>query len=91
MKRRINPDLLHLTCLIHTLHHVCEKVRSLLKDVSTLVKNGMKIFLKCPLCVTKWKQYTDLVLLTQVCATRWGMWFIGTVWYSVPARLDTFK
>ena len=91
MKREINPDLLHLTCLIHALHRICEKARSLFKDVNTLLKNGKKIFLKSPLRVTLWKQSSDLALPPQVCVTRWGTWVNGAVWYSVPAHFDTFE
>ena len=91
MKRELNPDLLHLTCLIHALHRICEKARSLFKDVNTLVKNGKKIFLKSPLRVTKWKQASDLALPPQVCVTRWGTWVNGAVWYSVPLHFDTFE
>ena len=90
MKRETYPELLHLTCLIHALHRICEKARTLFKDVNTLIKNGKKIFLKSPRRVTAWKQVSDLGLPPQVCVTRWGTWVNGAVWYSVPAHFDTF-
>ena len=79
MKREINPYLLHLTCLIHALHRICEKARSLFKVVNTLLKNGKNIFRKSHLRVTKWTQSSDLALPPQVCVTQWGTWVNGTV------------
>ena len=49
LKRELNADMLHLACLVHQLHRIAEKVRSLFPVVNLLVKNGNMIFLKSSL------------------------------------------
>ena len=89
LKRELNKDLLHLTCLIHALHRLCEKVRSMFNNVNTLVKNGKKIFLKSPLRITEWRTATNLGLPPQAVITRWGTWLNAVLWYN--EHIDIFE
>ena len=75
--------------LIHALHRLCEKVRSMFKDLNTLVKNGKKIFIKAPNRQSDWKQSTDLTLPPQAVVTRWGTWIVAVLWFS--EHIDVFE
>ncbi|KAL4112208.1 hypothetical protein QTP88_016039 [Uroleucon formosanum] len=41
------PNIIHLTCLAHTCHNVCEEVRAYYKNVDQLISEMKKTFLKC--------------------------------------------
>ncbi|KAL4126569.1 hypothetical protein QTP88_010789 [Uroleucon formosanum] len=42
------PNIIHLTCLAHACHNVCEEVRAYYKNVDQLISEMKKTFLKCP-------------------------------------------
>jgi len=42
------PKALHVACLAHVLHNVCEEVRAHFPKVDRLIAEIKKIFLKCP-------------------------------------------
>lgn len=42
------PQVLHVTCLAHALHRVCEKVRDSFTNVDKLIAKMKKTFLKAP-------------------------------------------
>jgi len=42
------PKALHVTCLAHALHNVCEEVRAHFPKVDRLIAEMKKTFLKCP-------------------------------------------
>ena len=81
LKNQVNRDLPHLTCLIHPLHHLCVNICSMFPEANTLAKNGKMIFLKSPLCVTLWKQSTDLPLPPKSFVTHWTTWLETLLWY----------
>uniref|UniRef100_UPI00358E8181 uncharacterized protein n=1 Tax=Myxine glutinosa TaxID=7769 RepID=UPI00358E8181 len=41
--KELFPDLLHVTCVAHALHRVCETVREMFKDVNALIATTKKI------------------------------------------------
>jgi hypothetical protein len=42
------PKLIHVTCVAHALHRVCETIPVLYPNVDKLVANEKKIFVKSP-------------------------------------------
>jgi len=42
------PEMLHATCLVHTLHRVAEQIRSDFPFFDKLMSSVKKAFLKCP-------------------------------------------
>jgi len=67
------PKMIHVTCLVHTLHRVAEEVRGSYPEVEKLTANGKKIFIKSPLQVQKFKEEAPtLPLPPQPIVTRWG-------------------
>lgn len=42
------PNLIHLTCLAHGIHRVCETIRAEYTTVDKMIAHVKKIFLKAP-------------------------------------------
>ena len=77
------PNMIHVTCLAHGLHRVCEMVREMFKEVNCLIATVKKIFLKAPSRVVTWKQtHPDLSLPPEPILTRWGTWLEAALFYA---------
>jgi hypothetical protein len=68
--------MLHITCLAHALHCICEFVRDEFPpDIDKLISLCKKIFLKAPSRVSLYKElYPLLPLPPAPVITRWGTW-----------------
>ena len=76
------PNMLHVTCLAHGLHRICEFVRDNFSDVNKLISLVKKIFLKAPSRVSIYKgKYPHLPLLPAPVITRWGTWIEANSFY----------
>jgi hypothetical protein len=42
--RALYPHMIHVTCLCHAIHRICEEVRSRFADVDNLISNTKKVF-----------------------------------------------
>ncbi|KAJ4442753.1 hypothetical protein ANN_04344 [Periplaneta americana] len=42
------PKMIHVTCIAHRLHRVCEEIRTLYPNVDKLISNAEKVFIKSP-------------------------------------------
>ncbi|PSN53697.1 hypothetical protein C0J52_02227, partial [Blattella germanica] len=50
------PNMIHVTCIVHGLHRVCEQVRALYLEVDKLISNGKKkVFVKAPMRIDFFK------------------------------------
>ncbi len=49
------PELLHVTCIAHALHRLCETIRETFPNINTLISVVKKVFLKAPLRRTLYK------------------------------------
>lgn len=77
------PNMIHVTCIVHGLHRVCEQVRSLYPEVDTLISNGKKVFVKAPTRIDLFKaKNPDLALPPRPIVTRWGTWLQAVVYYA---------
>jgi hypothetical protein len=78
--------LIHVTCVAHALHSVCETIRVLYPNVDKLVANGEKIFVKSPGRIKLFKNKApDTPLPPTPVITRWG-WLDAAVYY-----VDSFE
>ena len=50
------PSLIHITCLCHGLHRICELVREMFPAVDQLISATKKVFLKAPARVQAFKE-----------------------------------
>lgn len=82
------PKLIHIFCLAHNLHRVCEKIRSKYDDVNELIAMGKKVFEKAPY---RRKLLFDngLALPPEPIVTRWGTWLSACEYYV--RHFETFK
>ncbi|KAL4107962.1 hypothetical protein QTP88_018231 [Uroleucon formosanum] len=76
------PNIIHLTCLAHACHNVCEEVRAYYKNVDQLISEMKKTFLKCPkrIAVLKEKR-PELPNPPRPIITRWGTWINAVKYY----------
>jgi len=75
-------NMIHITCVIHGLNRVAEKVRDIFPGINKLVNNGKKMFLKAPHRITAYKNCMDCRLPPEPVITRWGTWLETALFYS---------
>lgn len=79
----IYPKVVHVTCLIHRLHRVCETIRSKFDDVNGLISSVKKIFTKAPSRIRLFKEKCpNIPLPPEPITTRWGTWLEAAVYYA---------
>jgi len=77
------PSMLHVTCLAHGLHRVCEQVREMFPEVNCLISLVKKIFLKAPSRTLIWREENpSLPLPPEPVLTRWGTWIKAAIFYA---------
>lgn len=80
LKGDINfKHILHITCVAHLLHRVCESIRVYYSKTNILLKY-IKLYFK-PLGIKRlFKETTSLKLPPTVIVTRWGSWVNAAVY-----------
>jgi len=75
--------LVHITCLAHALHLVCEVVRFQYPVVNSFVSTVKKIFKKSPKRMQMFKELCPKLPLppSPIC-TRWGTWLRAVEYYA---------
>lgn len=96
MKELLFPDLLHVTCLAHALHRVCEHIRGSYKRVDKLVTRFKRVFVKCPRRRAKLRERIGCAFVSFPVPTRWGTWltfckFILDNFSQIREYLSTIK
>jgi len=75
--------MIHVTCLVHGLHRVCEKIRIEFPKVDELISNMKKVFLKAPARIELFRrEAADTPLPPSPIITRWGTWLKAAIYYS---------
>jgi len=76
------PKALHVTCLAHALHNVCEEVRAHFPKVDRLIAEMKKTFLKCPKRIAILNEKCpDIPNPPKPITTRWGTWITAVEYY----------
>ncbi|KAE9538630.1 hypothetical protein AGLY_005729 [Aphis glycines] len=74
--------MVHITCLAHGLHRVCEKIRAEFPKVDKLILNMKKVFLKAPARVELFRREApETPLPPSPIITRWGTWLKAAMYY----------
>ncbi|KAE9523668.1 hypothetical protein AGLY_015886 [Aphis glycines] len=74
--------MVHITCLAHGLHRVCEKIRAEFPKVDELILNMKKVFLKAPARVELFRREApETPLPPSPIITRWGNWLKAAMYY----------
>ncbi|XP_077528186.1 uncharacterized protein LOC144139806 [Haemaphysalis longicornis] len=77
------PELLHVTCLAHGIHRVCEELRKSFSSVNELIAVGKAVFLKAPSRVRAFReQLPGVPLPPEPVVTRWGTWLTAVEYYN---------
>jgi len=77
------PKVTHLTCLVHGLHRVCEKIRCHYPKVDRLISNIKKVFLKAPSRMHIFKTLQpELKMPPRPIITRWATWINAVNYYA---------
>lgn len=75
-------NMLHLTCIAHGLHRVCEYIRNAFADVDQLIAMCKKVFLKSPSRLSLFREFLpDAPLPPRPVITRWGTWLDAASYY----------
>ena len=75
--------MIHVTCVVHALHRLCEFIRLLYPNVDKLVSNGKNFFLKSPSRIDLFREKNpDLPLPPAPVITRWGTWLSAVLYYG---------
>jgi len=76
------PKVIHVTCIVHGLHLIAEKIRANYCKVDKVIANVKKVFLKAPYRVAIFKDKApDISLPPAPILTRWGTWIKAAVYY----------
>lgn len=82
-------NLIHITCVAHGIHRICEKVREIFPNMNRLISSARKIFLKCPSRCDVYKQHMNCPLPPDVVVTRWGTWVNAAIFFAT--HYENFK
>ena len=75
--------MVHVTCLAHGLHRVCETIRLEYADIDALIASAKEIFVKVPDHVSRFHFFAPNVPLSpKPVLTRWGTWLSAALYYS---------
>ncbi|XP_022180013.1 uncharacterized protein LOC111040403 [Myzus persicae] len=76
------PKVIHVTCIVHGLHRIVEKIRGHYSKVDKIISNVKNFFLKAPSRVIIFKSTApDLSLPPEPIITRWGTWVKAACYY----------
>ena len=71
----------HITCLAHTLHRVCEKIRSNNLLADSFISKMKKTFTNSPKIRRQFKEICKIPLPNSPVITRWGTWLEAAFYY----------
>lgn len=75
--------MIHVTCLAHGIHRLCEFIRQEFPTVNTLISKTKSVFLKAPSRKHLLKtMYPDLPLPPKPVVTRWGTWLEAAFYFA---------
>lgn len=87
---QIYDKLVHVTCVVHGLHRVCEQIRIEYSNVNSLISNVKKVFVKAPNRIRIFRSLEPgLQLPPEPITTRWGTWLSAALYYA--KNLDKIK
>lgn len=78
------PKMLHVTCLAHGLHRVCEVIRATFPNVNSLISSVKKVFRKAPHRKQAYHEASggNIPLPPSPIITRWGTWLEAAIFYA---------
>lgn len=80
--KNLFPNMHHITCVIHALHRVSEKIRENFSELNNFVSLMKKILLKSKERKIVYKNITNLPFPPSTIITRWGTFIKASLFYS---------
>ena len=78
--KEIYECLIHISCIVHGMHRVCEEVRAMCSKLNQLITKVKQIYRKSPKRQSDWKAaFPDVPLPPKFVLTRWGTWVEAVV------------
>jgi hypothetical protein len=75
--------MVHITCVAHGFHRVCETIRALNPVTNAFINATKKIFKKAPIRIQLFKDLCpNIPLPPSPVTTRWGTWLSAAEYYS---------
>lgn len=74
-------QMYHITCLAHTLHRVCEKIRSMNLLADSFISKMKKVLTNSPKRRRQFKEICRIALPKSPVITRWGTWLEAAFYY----------
>lgn len=72
--KRMYPELLHITCICHALHRVCEKIREDHRHAKKFVGKFSKVLARAPRRRNLLDRFVGAPMHSLPVITRWGTW-----------------
>jgi hypothetical protein len=91
------PKMVHVTCLAHGLHNVCDEIRKTQSAANSLIAHVKSVFVKSPLRIATFREMLpNTPLPPEPVITRWGTWIAAVSYYAehfddVKRVVDTFR
>jgi hypothetical protein len=81
--KKLYPKQIHVTCVAHGLHRVCEKIRDVNPELDSFIANMKKVFIKAPDRINQFREMCpDIPLPPSPVVTRWETWINATLYYQ---------
>ena len=80
--------LIHITCLVHALHRVCEEVKAMCSKLNKLITSVKQIYRKAGSRLIAWKKaYPRVPVPPRPVLTRWGTWIEAGMQFNTHTKL----
>lgn len=84
LQKSLFPRMVHVTCLTHALHNLCDFIRIQFPRADALVNENKKIFRKSAQRKEQLEEkYPDLSVPPFPVLTRWGTWLNAIKYYAI--------
>lgn len=80
--KNVFPQMKHVSCIVHVLNLVAEKIREINPLTNQLIASMKQIFSKCARRKLEFQSITKLKLPPKVGTTRWCTWLIAANYYN---------
>lgn len=83
IKELQNSNIIHLTCMAHSIHRLCETIRNECDTTDEFISNAKKVFIKSPKRIEIFESIApNISLPPEPVITRWWTWINAALYYA---------